>query len=40
MSDQTKSKFVCILTQYFYPDHTIVDNYFNDALRDNLFGSS
>ena len=27
-------------TQYFYPDHTIVEDYFNNSLRDNLYGSN
>ena len=27
-------------TQYFYPDHTRVDEYFNDALQQNLYGSN
>ena len=24
---------------HYYPDHTIVDEYFNDSLRDNLYGN-
>ena len=27
-------------TQYFYPDHEVVDDYFNDALQQNLFGGN
>ena len=27
-------------TQYFYPDHDVVDDYFNDALQQNLFGGN
>jgi len=27
-------------TQYFYPDHTRVDDYFNDALQQNLYGGN
>ena len=27
-------------TQYFYPDHNVVDDYFNDALQQNLYGSN
>ena len=26
--------------QYFYPDHNIVNDYFNDSLRDNLYGGN
>ena len=27
-------------TQYFYPDHKVVEEYFNDALQNNLYGSN
>ena len=38
--DNDKGKLQLPDTQYFYPYHTIVEDYFNNSLRDNLYGSN